>query len=392
MSKATNPASIRVSPNLLLKPQPNSKNLQAHAHIHGKTYRKSMRTWDAELARQRAWVWFNELDKEPKHTQSRSSISWRDLTERYDATLAEGSKRRYHTQTRARHFDAFFSHFHDICEITSGTILDYVITRRKKGRVEPLPQTLNRENTNLRQMFSFAFKHQWIDRQPQVPFIAEALTRRRRRDFTLDEYRTLRMMALKRIREAQRGSGRERISVAPYRQLLYDAIQILANSGLRVDELRSITWRCIDWERGDIVLERAGKRRSNRRLILMLPAIRAIWRLSARRRRWQREHDEAEALPPNELVIALPCGTAVRQLDTGFDNLLKACGFSFKTAIEKHAMTSLRHTYATQAITRKSHKRISVHVLALQMGTSERMIRAHYGHDTVEDYRDELRG
>jgi hypothetical protein len=31
-------------------------------------------------------------------------------------------------------------------------------------------------------------------------------------------------------------------------------------------------------------------------------------------------------------------------------------------------------------------------VLSLQMGTSERMIRAHYGHDSIQDYREELRG
>jgi hypothetical protein len=55
-------------------------------------------------------------------------------------------------------------------------------------------------------------------------------------------------------------------------------------------------------------------------------------------------------------------------------------------------MTSLRHTYATRALTRKSSHKISTHVLALQMGTSERMIRAHYGHDSIEDYRVELRG
>jgi hypothetical protein len=30
--------------------------------------------------------------------------------------------------------------------------------------------------------------------------------------------------------------------------------------------------------------------------------------------------------------------------------------------------------------------------LAKQMGTSERMIQQHYGHDEISDYEDELRG
>ena len=30
--------------------------------------------------------------------------------------------------------------------------------------------------------------------------------------------------------------------------------------------------------------------------------------------------------------------------------------------------------------------------LAMQMGTSEKMINEHYGHDEILDYEDELRG
>ena len=156
--------------------------------------------------------------------------------------------------------------------------------------------------------------------------------------------------------------------------------------------MRSVTWRCVDWDNGDIVLERAGKRRSSRRLVLMPAAVRALLRLAQRRRRWQREHSTPEILYAEERVIAQPDGKFVRQLDTGFDLLLKACGFRYKEITDKHALTSLRHTYATRALTRKGSNKISTHVLALQMGTSERMIRAHYGHDSIEDYRLELRG
>jgi integrase len=265
--------------------------------------------------------------------------------------------------------------------------------RRKKSQPEPLPQTLNRENTVLRQMLKFAHTHEWIDKLPVVPFLAEALTRRRRRDFTTDEYLLLRLTAIKRIRHlpADKTPAEQR-HIRHQRQLLYDVIQLLANSGLRVDELRSVTWRCVDWQNGDIILERAGKRRSSRRLVLMRPAIRALLRLAQRRRNWQKNHAESVLLHSDEKIIALPNGKSVRQLDTGFDLLLKACGFRYSEVINKHALTSLRHTYATRALTRKGTNKISTHVLSLQMGTSERMIRAHYGHDSIEDYREELRG
>ena len=36
--------------------------------------------------------------------------------------------------------------------------------------------------------------------------------------------------------------------------------------------------------------------------------------------------------------------------------------------------------------------RATTRALAKQMGTSQRMIEKHYGHDEIEDYRDELSG
>jgi hypothetical protein len=35
-------------------------------------------------------------------------------------------------------------------------------------------------------------------------------------------------------------------------------------------------------------------------------------------------------------------------------------------------------------------KRATMRALSQQMGTSEKMIQRHYGHDQIEDYRDEL--
>ena len=392
MPRPISQSSRRVSTGLVLKPQRNSPNWQAHACIAGQLHRRSMGTSDVKIAVKTAQKWFLELQINPK-AQPTDTVGWRILAERYLQTLPAGAKRSYHTDTLARHFSPVFGNLLDIRHISSGMVLDYLVARRKKSNQEPLPQTLNRENTVLRQMLKFAHTHAWIDKVPAVPFLAEALTRRRRRDFTANEYNLLLTTAINRIRHLPKDkTTAEQRHIRHQRQLLYDAIQLLANSGLRVDELRSVTWRCVDWANGDIILERAGKRRSNRRLVLMQPAIRALMRLAQRRHKWQRQHAKPELLNPEEKIIALPNGKTVRQLDTGFDLLLKACGFRYTEAINKHAMTSLRHTYATRALTRRSNNKISTHVLSLQMGTSERMIRAHYGHDSIEDYREELRG
>ena len=92
----------------------------------------------------------------------------------------------------------------------------------------------------------------------------------------------------------------------------------------------------------------------------------------------------------NERIISLANGTFVSSFKKGFDQVLEAAGFKYNGIAEKHALTSLRHTYATFRLTTKSGKRASVRALAKQMGTSERMIERHYGHDVVEDYREEL--
>ena len=235
------PTSRRVTTGLVLKPQRDSANWQAHACIRGKVHRRSTGTSDVKIAEQRALRWLADLKNNPA-AKPAGTVSWGQLTDRYLLTLPEGAKRDYHTDTLVRHFTPVFQAHADIRHITSGLILDYLILRRKKTNTEPLPQTLNRENTVLRQMLKFAVAHEWIDKLPVVPFLAEALTRRRRRDFTTDEYLLLRRTAIKRIRHlpADKTPAEQR-HIKHQRQLLYDVIQLLANSGLRVDELRSVT-------------------------------------------------------------------------------------------------------------------------------------------------------
>jgi len=134
----------------------------------------------------------------------------------------------------------------------------------------------------------------------------------------------------------------------------------MANSGLRVDEMRALTWRCVDWQRGDIVLEHAGKMKSNRQLILRQAAIRALKRIALRRLRWQLEKRFEHYLRGKARVIAMPNGVFVRQMDRGFDALLRQCGFEYITAQQKHALTSLRHTYSTLALMQPAEKRVSL--------------------------------
>jgi len=141
-----------------------------------------------------------------------------------------------------------------------------------------------------------------------------------------------------------------------------------------------------------VVLERAGKTKSSRRIIVRPSGMMAIKRIRDQRHDWLDALGDEELVKATDAVPKLPNGTVVKSFKKGFNALLEECGFIYENAEEKHSMTSLRHTYATFALTRTDGKRASMRALAKQMGTSERMIQQHYGHDEIVDYEDELRG
>jgi integrase len=162
----------------------------------------------------------------------------------------------------------------------------------------------------------------------------------------------------------------------------------MVHTGLRVDETKSIIWRNVDFKSSTLLLERAGKTKSNRRVLLRRGALKVLHRLRHRRL----EYFEAKGLVLNqsEAIISLPNGKRVNSMKKGFAELLKACGFATTNHLEKYTLTSLRHTYATIRLTTRLGKRSSLQALSKQMGTSIRMIVRHYGHDEIEDYRSEL--
>jgi hypothetical protein len=81
------------SPNLALKPQPNSHYRQANAHIAGKLYRKSMGTDDIKLAQSKAWQWYHPLVTAPIDDDRRLVADWAELARTHDQSLSSEAKR-----------------------------------------------------------------------------------------------------------------------------------------------------------------------------------------------------------------------------------------------------------------------------------------------------------
>jgi integrase len=390
MGRFAKNTTVEVIEGLYIKPSNKSPYWQTYCHIDGKTFRKSTKCKDEEQAKLVAAEWFYDIKRDVAAGVSHSTVSFQKLFDVYMSFIQHDGKYAFHFPTAERHFLPFFSKFTDIKKITLADINDYLDYRRNKNAEPPLPQTLNRENTILRQMLSHAVKQGWLKEAVTIENMDESQSRRRRPHFTHKEYRTLYTVARSRIARL-RGEDLRQYTLWQ-RQLLYDVIMFMANTGLRVDEMKTVIWRNVDIENGYVQLIYAGKVKSNRRVIVRRPGINALKRIRKRREEWLDAKQIEDPINPSERVIALPDAVPVDNFKKSFNSLIEECGFVYKTKHEKHVMTSLRHTYATFSLTRKEGKRATMRALAMQMGTSERMIQRHYGHDEIMDYEDELRG
>lgn len=381
MGRRANKTTIEVHDGVYVKPVQDVWH--CYFRLGGKQFRRTTKTKNLAQAKLTALGWYRDAAERRGRGEEIDRVSFARLKRAYLEQIHGQGKSAYHRETIERHFLPFFAKFEDISKIRTADVQDYLRYRRAKGDHPPLPQTLNRENSVLRQMMRHAVDRGWITHTPQIRNESERLTYRRRRHFNLDEYRSLYRKARKRAQEFEGIPLKTRQHWQ--RQLLYDYILILANTGLRVDESKTIIWRNVDIDNRSILLEYAGKTRSARRVLMRGSAIKALQRIKERRML-----RSGGILDPNEKVIALPDGTPVSSFKKGFAKLLEACGFAYESNHDRQVLTSLRHTYATFRLTTKIGKRATMRGLAQQLGTSERMIEKHYGHDQIEDYRDEL--
>mgnify|MGYP006431238527 CR=1 FL=1 len=257
-----------------------------------------------------------------------------------------------------------------------------VRARKAKPKV-PAANRLAIEDTVLRQVFGFAKAHGYVS-DSDIPEIKSAPQRSERRPaFTLQGYRKLFRTSQKRMRQAQDQRVREQ------RQLLHDFVLIMVNSGLRPVEAHSLRWRDIEafkskegrtyvrlWVRGK------GKKRET---VPMTNTRVYLNRIKQRRQAYAAA--KGQVVDDSEQVFAMSDGTRVQSFKRSFEELLKAAGLTESHDGKHYTPYSLRHTYATF---RLLYGRVSIHTLAVNMGTSVEMIERHYSHVTPALSAEEL--
>ena len=289
---------------------------------------------------------------------------WARASETMGATRQGGSWRG--TVDRLRTTALPFFGPRKIDAIAETDFADYWLWRRVNfSKKPPSNATLRRERTCLLPLFKFAVSRGYVTDVPRSE--APKARLERRPTFTLDEWQSIYTAARDWVERGQRiSTGRDRFVSWQY-------FLILANTGMRVGELRGLRWRDLRTVKaGDetrIVAYVRGKTGS-RETVFQAGSEAFLRRLYTLRR------EELGCDPDQgEFVICHPDGTAIGSMKRSFYSLLKFARVPEDRDGAKRTIYSLRHFYATQ---RLSHE-TSPFLLARQMGTSVEMLEKFYG-------------
>jgi hypothetical protein len=179
MGRNASSETIEVHDGIYVKRAGKNGTWQCYFRLSGYSYRKSTKTRDLAEAKLLALRWHKEASTRKLSGQVVEQIGFSKLRDDYLESIRGESKSRYHSETLKRHMEPFFGSFDDVGKIDSSVIIEYLQYRRGKVEKPPTPQTLNRENTVLRQLLRHALQRRWLKEVPQIKNLDEKGTRRR---------------------------------------------------------------------------------------------------------------------------------------------------------------------------------------------------------------------
>lgn len=232
-------------------------------------------------------------------------------------------------------------------------------------RRQPTNGTLRRERTCMMPVFKFALTRGYIQSLPDMdPPKAKV---ERRPTFTQDEWRLIYTKARQWVDDGKvLATWRDRFMTQHY-------ILVLANTGLRVGELRGLRWgdlRTVSTQDGTRLVAEVRGKTGAREVVFQSGADEYVKRVYD-----QRCEEIGEAPPADGLIFCHKDGSPIQTMKTGFKSLLKYAGVPIERNGGVRTIYSLRHFYATM---RLSHD-TSPFLLAKQMGTSVEMLDKFYG-------------
>lgn len=241
--------------------------------------------------------------------------------------------------------------------------------------------SIRQEMVTLRAILGYAASKHYI-RESQVPKGDMPEDKNRREAFTPQEWRKLHTYA----REDWMKQSDKRLNIW-YRNMAYNFMLIMGNTGMRNSEARSLRWRDIDVRktkdgRSFVVMNVRGKGKHREliaasNVVTYLDRIKELF-IEAHKLRLKSSEQKQDLGPkPDDSVFSTYQGKgAISLYDTLIYDLLDKSGLAFGNSEVRRSIYSFRHTYATFRLM----EGIDVYFLAKQMGTSVKMIEDYYGH------------
>jgi integrase len=292
------------------------------------------------------------------------------------------------------------------------TALDELDAKRieQMGKA-PSQSTMLTHNAALNRVFDEAVIRNFLADANRPKLEAKGKASDRRPAFDMAEIRALVGSFDEWIERARNAKSKE------MRTLLRDYVDVLLDTGARPgDELLNLKWRQIkfvmkptitptnevDEEGEKITLSNLNRsleltisgKTGTRTIVAMLRTVKAFERIAKR----NFDIDDSVVEPFAKLIVPKNNDYVFRTRDKEkptsfqkmFESFLDEHNLLYDTKTEqKRVFYSLRHTYATLALT---HDKVPIHTLAKQMGTSVLMIERHYSHLKVIQAIEQLRG
>ena len=366
----------------------------------GKWERFSTGKTDIEEARERALELFYEVKYKAEHnepliTRSFSSVAKAIIKQLEDTKGTDAWKSVYKSYIEVinNYQIPFFkgTKLDNVKKSYSG-YLSYVAEQMGSA---PKASTINTHHAALKLILNNAVENGYVSHAGLPVLKNEGAESERRASFEISEYRSM-IQKLRRWSEQPTHRQRDKET----RELLYDYVLMLAYTGIRAgEEANRITWQNLSFEKSSSgkelivisVLKKKGRKgtQSWRKVVVRNNDI------SNARKVLERLKNRVDALREMKLdtliksnnthpLFSLSDGSTVARIDGTFKKFLKEADLLESTEGKERTLYSLRHFYATQALSGSNP--ISVTLLAKQLGTSIKMIEKHYSHlDTVKE-------
>jgi len=352
--------------------RPGSSYWQCSAYLKGKNRRVSTKEESLALAKDFAEDWYLDLRGRARDGYLKNEKTFKQAAQQFRReyeVITEGQRSERYVAGMMGKLDNYLLPFFGdkgLSEVTPGLVQEYRIHRQTHSVVRanqkeapttrPHPNTLHQEIVTLRQVLKTAVRHGWLDRLPDLSAPYKANTKITRRAwFSPDEYRQLYEATRHRAQAAGRKNHRK------WAEQLHDYVLMMANTGLRPDEIKRLEYRDVEIVEDEvtdetILLISVRGKRGVGYCKSMPGAVRPFERLI-----------ERNTPEPTDLLFPINHGTMLNKI-------LEEEGLKFDREGQRRTAYSLRHTYICFRLSEGA----DIYQVAKNCRTSVEMIQKYY--------------